>query len=55
MDIAERAIKTFIQAGGAVLLAGVADVVDATTLKALVVASFAAGISAVWNAFNQVR
>lgn len=47
--IAIRVFSTFYQAAAAVLLAGLTGVVDATTLKVLVVASFAAGVSAVKN------
>lgn len=50
-DITERALKTFVQAFGAVFIAGVAGVIDRTTLTALLVASLSAGISAAWNIY----
>jgi hypothetical protein len=48
-DIVERAIKTFVQAAVAVVVAGYANVVDVESGKALVVAAIAAGVSAAWN------
>ena len=48
-DITERALKTFIQAFGAVVIAGLAGVTDVNALKALLVAALSAGISAAWN------
>jgi len=44
-----RAIKTFAQAFLAYLAAGVAGVINIDTLKALLVAALAAGISAGMN------
>jgi len=44
-----RGVKTFLQAFLAYLGAGVAGVIDTNTLKALLVAAIAAGISAVMN------
>ncbi len=48
-DIGVRALKTFLQAFGAVFLLGWASIVDWESGKALALASLAAGISAVWN------
>lgn len=48
-DIAVRAVKTFVQAFLSVVALGVGDVVNVSTLKALLVAGLSAGISAVWN------
>lgn len=46
-----RALKTFIQGFLGVILAGVVGVNGITALKALIVGAFAAGISAVVNAY----
>ncbi len=46
-----RALKTFIQSSGAVLLSGLVTAVDIPTTKALIIGSIAAGISAVMNLF----
>lgn len=46
-----RALKTFVQAAGAVVLAGVTTAVDGATTKALIIGAVAAGISAVMNLF----
>lgn len=46
-----RALKTFVQAFLAVLAANAVNVVNYSTAKALVVSAFAAGISALINAF----
>lgn len=48
-DIVVRAIKTFVQAFLAVLVAGVATVDNLDALVALLVAGVAAGISALQN------
>ena len=48
-DIAIRALKTFVQAFLSVVALGAGDVVNVSTLKALLVAGLSAGISAVWN------
>lgn len=48
-DIAIRALKTFVQAFLAVLVAGVATVDNLDALVALLVAGLAAGISALQN------
>lgn len=48
-DVVARAVKTFVQAFLAVLVAGVATVNSVEAGKALFVAALAAGISAVWN------
>lgn len=44
-----RAFKTFVQAFLAVLLAGLTEVSDLSTLRALAVAAVAAGLSAIMN------
>jgi len=49
-DILIRSAKTFTQAFLAALATGVAGVTNIGTLKALLIAAGAAGISAVWNA-----
>lgn len=51
LSIVIRAVKTFLQAFFATLAAGVLTTVDGAAVKALVIASFAAGISAVMNVF----
>ena len=48
-----RALKTFIQAALAVMAAGIIDVSDLSTLKALAIGGIAAGVSAVMNLFLQ--
>jgi hypothetical protein len=48
-DIVIRAAKTFVQAFLAVLLAGVLNVTDLASVKALGLAALAAGVSATWN------
>lgn len=48
-----RAFKTFIQAFGAVFLAGLVTATDRVTFRALVVGAFAAGVSALMNLFIQ--
>jgi hypothetical protein len=48
-----RALKTFIQAFAAVLLAGVVSTTNVSALKALVIGALAAGVSAVMNLFIQ--
>ncbi|MBH1979936.1 hypothetical protein I8H89_00270 [Candidatus Saccharibacteria bacterium] len=48
-DIVIRAAKTFAQAFFATLAAGAIGVTDVNTLKALLIAALAAGISAAWN------
>lgn len=52
-DIAVRALKTFVQAFLATLLAGVIGVVDVTSAKTLLIAAFAAGISATQNSIKE--
>jgi hypothetical protein len=54
-DIAIRALKTFVQAFLATLALGVSGVVNGTTLKALLIASASAGVSAVWNTVIAVK
>lgn len=49
-DVAERAVKTFIQTFLATVAVGVAGVIDWNTAKALLIAGLAAAISATWNA-----
>ena len=49
-DILIRALKTFTQTFLATAATGVAGVTNISTLKALLIAAGAAGISAVWNA-----
>lgn len=44
-----RALKTFLQAFLAVLLAGLVNVTDMSAAKALAVSALAAGISAIMN------
>jgi len=46
-----RALKTFVQAGGAFLVAGLTQDISAPFNKALLVGALAAGISAVMNLF----
>lgn len=46
-----RALKTFLQAFLAVILAGLTTTADLSTVKALLIAAFAAGVSAVMNVF----
>lgn len=46
-----RAFKTFVQGFLAVFLAGLVSATSQVALKALVVGAFAAGVSAVMNAF----
>lgn len=48
-----RALKTFLQAFLAALLAGLAGTVNFTATKALVVGAIAAGVSALMNLFLQ--
>lgn len=48
-DILIRAVKTFFQAFLAVLLAGIMGVTDGNSLKALLIAALASGISALQN------
>lgn len=52
-DILVRATKTFLQAFLAVLAVGIVGVSDVDGLKALAVAGFAAGFSAVQNLLKQ--
>lgn len=49
-DVAIRALKTFVQAAVAVLVAGYASATDIDGVKALAVGAIAAGVSAAWNA-----
>lgn len=46
-----RAAKTFLQAFLAVVLAGLATTTDIIAAKALLIAAFAAGVSALMNLF----
>lgn len=46
-----RALKTFLQAFLAVVLAGLATTINLSTVKALGIAATAAGVSAVMNLF----
>lgn len=48
-DIIIRAVKTFAQAFLSVLALGIVNVVDLASVKALLIAAVAAGISAVQN------
>lgn len=48
-DILIRAIKTFFQAFLAAVAAGLVNVVNWSTFKALVVSALAMAVSAVWN------
>lgn len=54
-DILVRALKTFVQAAGAVLLAGLAGVTDRDTAFALFIGAVAAGLSAVMNSFKAAK
>jgi len=49
--LAVRALKTFVQAFGAVLAVSATTVVNLETGKAVLIAAVAAGISAVMNLF----
>lgn len=49
--IVVRALKTFLQAFLAALLAGVTNITNIGTAKALAISAIAAGISAIFNAF----
>jgi hypothetical protein len=46
-----RALKTFLQAFLAVVLAGLTTAIDLATTKALLIGALAAGVSAVMNLF----
>jgi hypothetical protein len=51
--LAVRALKTFIQAFVAAILAGLSAAVSIPTTKALIIGAIAAGVSAVMNLFLQ--
>lgn len=48
-DLAERAVRTFVQAALSVVAADIAGITSLDTAKALIIAAVAAGISAVMS------
>ena len=55
LDVWVRAGKTFAQAVVACVLAGLANVTDLSSAKALALAALAAGVSAAWNYVLQLK
>lgn len=54
-DVAVRSIKTFVQAFLATLSVQVVSIDSWDAIKPVIVASVAAGVSAVWNTALEIR